>query len=62
MYVKEIKDMITLMNDNGLSELEIEKEGVRIRLKKGSSGYERAVEFVQAPAGGTQEKSPAGAE
>ena len=52
MYIKEIKDMINLMNENGLTELEIEKEGVRIKLRKGSSGYERAVEFVSHPASG----------
>lgn len=47
MYIKEIKDMINLMNENGLTELEVEKDGVRIRLKKGSGGtYEKAVEFV----------------
>lgn len=47
MYIKEIKDMINLMNENGLTELEIEKEGVRIRLKKGTSGaVERAVEYI----------------
>lgn len=34
MNVKEIKEMINLMNENGLVELEIEKEGMRIRLKK----------------------------
>lgn len=49
MYIKEIKDMINLMNENSLTELEIEKEGVRIRLKKGASGtYEKAVEFAPA--------------
>jgi acetyl-CoA carboxylase biotin carboxyl carrier protein len=32
--IKEIKEMINLMNENGLIELEIEKEGMRIRLKK----------------------------
>jgi acetyl-CoA carboxylase biotin carboxyl carrier protein len=36
--IKEIKEMINLMNENGLVELEIEKEGMRIRLKKVSSG------------------------
>ncbi len=46
MYIKEIKDMIALMNDNNLTELEIEKEGVRIKLRKGAGGIERAVEFV----------------
>lgn len=37
MNLKEIKEMIGLMNDNGLVELEIEKEGMRIRLKKVST-------------------------
>ncbi|MDO8536180.1 MAG: acetyl-CoA carboxylase biotin carboxyl carrier protein [Candidatus Omnitrophota bacterium] len=47
MYIKEIKDMITLMNDNGLTELEVEKDGMRIKLKKSSGGsFEKAVEFV----------------
>jgi len=34
MNVKEIKEMLNLMNENGLVELEIEKDGMRIRLKK----------------------------
>ena len=61
MYIKEIKDMINLMNENGLTELEIEKEGVRIKLKKGSSGVERTVEFIQPhPQGaGPQVQTPA---
>ena len=46
MYIKEIKDMINLMNENGITELEVEKEGVRIKLKKGASGYEKAIEYV----------------
>ncbi len=36
MNLKEIKEMISLMNDNSLMELEVEKEGMRIRLKKTS--------------------------
>ncbi|MDD5196779.1 MAG: acetyl-CoA carboxylase biotin carboxyl carrier protein [Candidatus Omnitrophica bacterium] len=40
MNIKEIKEMVNLMNENGLVELEIEKEGMRIRLKKTSSGIE----------------------
>ncbi len=47
MYIKEIKDMLTLMNDNGLTELEVEKDGMRIKLKKSSGGsFEKAIEFV----------------
>jgi len=34
MNLKEIKELINLMNENGLMELEVEKEGMRIRLKK----------------------------
>jgi len=40
MNLKEIKEMINLMNDNGLVELEIEKDGMRIRLKKMTSQTE----------------------
>lgn len=63
MYIKEIKDMINLMNENNLTELEIEKEGVRIKLRKGSSGaYEKAVEFVapepRAAPQGDKSKAP----
>lgn len=58
MYIKEIKDMINLMNDNNLTELEIEKEGVRIKLRKGSSGIERAIEYLPSaqPAAAPQGK------
>ena len=38
MTLKEIKEMINLMEEYGLSELEIEKEGLKIRLKRGPSG------------------------
>ena len=36
MNLKDIKEMINLMNENDLSELEIEKEGFKIKLKKSS--------------------------
>ena len=34
MNIKEIKELINLMNENNLDEIEIEKEGNKIRLKK----------------------------
>ncbi len=40
MNIKEIKEMINLMNENGLAELEVEKDDMRIRLKKTASGFE----------------------
>ena len=47
MNIKEIKEMINLMNENNLSELEVEKEGFKIRLKKGYEGsIEKVVERV----------------
>jgi len=36
MNVKEIKELINLMNENGLMELEIEREGMKIRIKRES--------------------------
>ena len=36
MNLKEIKEMINLMNENNLLELEIEREGTKIRIKKES--------------------------
>ncbi len=40
MNIKEIKEMINLMNENSLSELEVEKDDMRIRLKKTANGIE----------------------
>jgi len=36
--IKEIKEMINLMNENDLLELEIEKEGMRIKLRRSGTG------------------------
>ncbi|MFH1996256.1 MAG: acetyl-CoA carboxylase biotin carboxyl carrier protein [Candidatus Omnitrophota bacterium] len=47
--MKELKEMINLMNENSLNELEVEKEGLRIRLKKGVGGtHEQDVEVVRS--------------
>ena len=54
MNVKEIKEMINLMNENGLVELEIEKEGMRIRLKKTSPGVEGQPSITIEKTGKTQ--------
>ena len=40
MNIKELKEMIALMQENGLTELEIEKNGFKIRLKKTLSGFD----------------------
>ncbi|KPK43021.1 MAG: hypothetical protein AMJ78_00180 [Omnitrophica WOR_2 bacterium SM23_29] len=38
MNIKEIKEMINLMNENNLMELEVEKEGMRIKLRRSGNG------------------------
>ena len=43
MNFKEIKELINLMNENDLSELEIEKEGSKIKLKKALSEFSNAL-------------------
>ncbi|MFA5087470.1 MAG: acetyl-CoA carboxylase biotin carboxyl carrier protein [Candidatus Omnitrophota bacterium] len=37
MNLKEIKEMINLMNENDLGELEVEREGAKIKIKKSCS-------------------------
>jgi acetyl-CoA carboxylase biotin carboxyl carrier protein len=39
--IKEIKEMLALMSENNLVELEIEKDGTKIRLKKSTPGGEQ---------------------
>jgi oxaloacetate decarboxylase alpha subunit len=41
MNLKEIREMIGLMNENDLSEIEVEREGTKIKIRK---GYGEAVE------------------
>ena len=36
MNLKEIREMINLMNENDLTEIEVEREGTKIKLRKGS--------------------------
>ena len=47
MNLKEIKEIIQLMNENDLSEIELEREGTKIKIRKGPSG---APVVVQGPA------------
>lgn len=38
MNLKEIKEIIALMNENSLNEIEIEREGLKLKLKKSADG------------------------
>ncbi len=51
MNLKEIKEVIQLMNENGLSEIEIEKDGLKVRMRKGAGGYveSNVVQMSHAP-------------
>lgn len=43
MNIKELKEMIDLMNKNNLNELEVEKDGTRIRLRKNAGGITQQI-------------------
>jgi len=67
MNIKEIKEMINLMNENNLMEFEVEKDGMRIRLKKTGSageGYQGPiiVEHQKVQTNLPQREAPAAAE
>jgi len=50
MNLKEIKELIALMNENELMELEVERDGMKIRLMKSSPGkIETIIEEHTAP-------------
>jgi len=38
MNLKEIKELINLMNENNLNELEIEREGMKLKIRKSAPG------------------------
>jgi len=48
MELDLLRDLLALMEENGLSEMEVEQEGVRIRLKK--AGSEVRQEVIVQPA------------
>jgi acetyl-CoA carboxylase biotin carboxyl carrier protein len=64
-----IEEMLQLMENRGLVELEIEQEGIRVRLKKAAAAGAQIVEYVTgvpqpaapaASAGATKAAEPAG--
>ncbi|MBL7091887.1 MAG: acetyl-CoA carboxylase biotin carboxyl carrier protein [Candidatus Omnitrophica bacterium] len=50
MNLKEIKEMINLMNENDLLELELERDGLKVRLKKSSGQLQQIITTSEAPA------------
>jgi acetyl-CoA carboxylase biotin carboxyl carrier protein len=55
MNLKEIKEILALMNENNLNEIEIERDGLKLKLKKSQEGVvmgagtHYAVESLPAP-------------
>ena len=55
MDLKEIKAVIDLMTKNGLTEFELEKGDVKLRVKRGPSGEWTTSAVATAPVAGTQQ-------
>ena len=49
MNIKEIKEIIELMKENHLSEFEMERDGLRLSLKRGRLGEPEIDSIAQAP-------------
>jgi acetyl-CoA carboxylase biotin carboxyl carrier protein len=48
MNLKEIREMINLMNENDLTEIEVEREGTKIKIRKGSAEFVESVRKIPA--------------
>jgi len=57
MNLKEIKEIVNLMNQNDLAEIEVEREGVKLKIKR--SGGEIVEQIVRPSAVGAAPGAPA---
>ncbi len=55
MNIKKIKELVDLMNENGLTEVEIEQEGMKVKLTKRAQGV---VEQVVTSSAATSPAAP----
>ena len=66
MNLKELKEVIAIFEESGLSELELEREGVRLRLRRGEVAVEglreKGPREAEAPSARPEGKAPAQAE
>ena len=49
MELEQIKAIIGMMKDNGLSEFSMEQDGLKIRIKRGPEGFQQSVTLPPAP-------------
>ena len=47
LNLKELKELIALMNEHQLVELELEREGMKVRLRKGGAGTEEGAVVIE---------------
>jgi len=47
--IDKVKQLISIMNENELSEIEIQEDVTKIRIKKGEGGAVRAIPSITAP-------------
>lgn len=59
MNIKELKELIELMDEYGLMEVEVERQGMKIKLRRGGSGSPMMIE--SAPAAIPMTAAPAAA-
>lgn len=62
MNIKKIKELVELMNDNDLSQIEIEQEGTKVKLTKKGAGVVEQVVTPVVPAKAPVAAAPAAAE
>ena len=49
MSIKEIKEMIILMNEHDLVELELERDGLKVKLKKSAGEVQQIIAEAKNP-------------
>ena len=62
MNLDDVREILALMRDNGLSEFEIERDGLKLRLRKDSAGTVVTTPLVAAaytPSAGVPQAAPA---
>ena len=69
MNLKDIKEILALMNENDLNEIEIEREGLKLKLKKNATGQvvmsqptHYAVESIPSPKAAAAPAAPTAAD
>ncbi len=57
--LKTIRSLVKLMVDNDLSEIDLEDQGEKVKLRRGSSSAAPAISYAPPPSGGAAGSAPA---